>query len=107
LAGFEGVGPFGVRGHRGGSNDNKVSLSHKLHGKVLSHCVYLEVISIIYVYCLYYSHEYEIYYFQRNLPTLFDLDSGKSTKMEGLTLMDSDFSDGFSPNLPIDGSSWA
>jgi hypothetical protein len=28
LAGFEGIGPFEVRGLRGGFNDNEVSLSH-------------------------------------------------------------------------------
>jgi hypothetical protein len=67
LAAFEGVGPFEVRGLRGGFNDNEVALSHELHGKVLSHGIYLEVISIIYVYCLYYSHEYEIYYFFKEI----------------------------------------
>lgn len=67
MAAFEGVGPFELRGHRGGFNDYEVSLSHELHGKVLSLCVDLDVTSIIYVYCLYYSHEYEIYYFFKEI----------------------------------------
>jgi hypothetical protein len=63
--------------------------------------------SIFYYLSMYYSHEYEIYYFSKKSSYLVCLDSGKSKYVEGLTLLDSEFSDGFSPNLPIDGNSWA